>query len=122
MDDPLRPPASHAVAAHGGGRFEPGTDVAAFLDRFAARIARAYHHGELPYAVCDSIVGDLWGLLEGLRMDGVAHDWPVLFQQVYDAFEAGGWHRRPDGSDDPVGTYTDPAIAAIVAALDRTAT
>lgn len=124
MDDPPRLPAPGAATARGPAGFDagsipPGTDVAAFLDRFAARVARAYHRGELPYAVCDSIVGDLWGLLQGLWMDGVAHDWPMLFQQVYDAFEAGAWHRRADGSDDPVGTYTDPAIAAIIAALDR---
>ena len=96
----------------------PGEDIAAFLDRFAARIARAYHAGELPYAVCDSIVGDLFGLLQALAMDGVAHRWPALFQQVHDAFDAGAYHARADGSDDPVATYTDPAIAAIVARLD----
>ncbi|KTT74154.1 hypothetical protein [Sphingomonas endophytica] len=96
----------------------PGEDIAAFLDRFAARIARAYHAGDLPYAIGDSILGDLRGLLEGLWMDGIAHRWPALFQQVHDAFEAGAYHRRADGSDDPVATYTDPAIAAIVARLD----
>ena len=96
----------------------PTEDVAAFLDGFAERLARAYHAGELPYVVCDSIACDLWALLQGLWMDGVAHEWPALFPQVHDAFEAGAWHRRADGSDDPVATYTDPAIAAIVAALD----
>lgn len=99
----------------------PGEDIAAFLDRFAARIARAYHAGELPYAVCDSIVGDLHGLLQALAMDGVAHRWPALFEQVHDAFDAGAYHARADGSDDPVATYTDPAIAAIVARLDALA-
>ncbi|WP_394648451.1 hypothetical protein [uncultured Sphingomonas sp.] len=99
----------------------PGEDIAAFLDRFAARIARAYHAGELPYAVCDSIVGDLSGLLQALAMDGVAHRWPALFEQVHDAFDAGAYHARADGSDDPVATYTDPAIAAIVARLDALA-
>lgn len=101
------------------GAVEEGEDIAAFLDRFAARLARAYHHGELSYAVCDSIASDLWGLLQGLWLDGVAYRWPTLFQQVHDAFEAGAYHARADGSDDPVATYTDPAIAAIVASLDR---
>ncbi|KQN92518.1 hypothetical protein ASE95_07365 [Sphingomonas sp. Leaf231] len=98
-----------------------GEDVAAFLDRFAARLARAYHAGEMPYVVCDSIAGDLWGLLQGLWLDGVAHRWPALFQEVYEAFDAGAYHRLADGSDDPVATYTDPAIAAIVARLDGAA-
>lgn len=97
---------------------EEGEDIAAFLDRFAARLARAYHHGDLSYGVCDSIASDLWGLLQGLWLDGVAHRWPALFQQVHDALAAGAYHARADGSDDPVATYTDPAIAAIVAALD----
>lgn len=95
-----------------------GEGVATFLDRFAERLARAYHAGELPYTVCDSIACDLHGLLQGLWMDGVTHARPALFQQVYDAFEAGACHARADGSDDPVRAYTDPAIAAIVAALD----
>lgn len=96
----------------------PGEDIAAFLDRFAARIARAYHAGEVSYVISDSIVGDLEGLLQGLWMDGVAHRSPTLFQEVAAAFEAGAYHRRADGSDDPVATYTDPAIAAIVTRLD----
>lgn len=116
------PPATTALAAaerlFRDGAPAEGEDIAAFLDRFAARLARAYHHGDLSYAVCDSIAGDLWGLLQGLWLDGVAHRWPALFQQVHDAFEAGAYHARADGSDDPVATYTDPAIAAIVAALD----
>ncbi|WP_028967329.1 hypothetical protein [Sphingomonas phyllosphaerae] len=120
MDDSS--PATTALAAaerlFRDGAIGEGEDIAAFLDRFAARLARAYHHGELSYAVCDSIAGDLWALLQGLWLDGVAHRWPALFQQVHDAFEAGAYHARADGSDDPVATYTDPAIAAIVATLD----
>ena len=115
------PPSTPLAAAErlfSDGAIGEGEDIAAFLDRFAARLARAHHHGELSYAVCDSIAGDLWGLLQGLWLDGVAHRWPALFQQVHDAFDAGAYHARADGSDDPVATYTDPAIAAIVAALD----
>ncbi|MEG8040963.1 hypothetical protein QP166_17060 [Sphingomonas sp. LR60] len=106
---------AHLGAGGSTGAIE---DTAAFLDRFAERLARAYHAGELTYTVCDRIVCDLHGLLQGLWMDGVSHAWPSLFQQVYDAFEAGARHARADGSDDPVRTCTDPAIAAIVAALD----
>lgn len=101
------------------GSIGDGEDIAAFLDRFAARLARAYHHGELSYAVCDSIACDLWALVQGLWLDGVAYRWPALFEQVFEAFDAGARHARADGSDDPVATHTDPAIAAIVATLDR---
>lgn len=101
------------------GSIGEAEDIAAFLDRFAARLARAYHHGELSYAVCDSIACDLWGVVQGLWLDGVAHRWPALFQQVFEAFDAGARHARADGADDPVATRTDPAIAAIVATLDR---
>ncbi|MDR6788782.1 hypothetical protein J2Y58_002147 [Sphingomonas sp. BE138] len=110
-----------ATALRGDSPGGSNEDVAAFLNRFAADVAHAYHRGELPYAVCDSIVCDLRALLDGLWMDGVSHAWPALFQQVYDAFEAGARHARADGSDDPVAAYTDPAIAAIVARLDGAA-
>jgi len=104
-----------------GAAIGAGDDVAAFLDGFAERLARAYHAGDLPFAVCDSIAVDLLGVLQGLWLDGVAHRWPALFQQVYEAFDAGARHARADGSDDPVRRHTDPAIAAIVAALDHAA-
>ena len=47
--------------------------------------------------------------------------WPKLFWRVYEAFDAGELHRKPDKSDDPVSEFTDPEIADIVRDLATSA-
>ncbi|GAA0731804.1 hypothetical protein [Sphingomonas japonica] len=98
---------------------ERGETVVDFLDHFGAEIAKSYHVGELSYAFCDSIVNDLWGLLLQQTVDDSAASWPHTFYRVYDAFDAGEYNRRADGTDDPVAEFTDPAIEEIVAMLRR---
>ena len=95
-----------------------GVTVEDFLDRFGGEIAKSYHARELPYETCDEIVNDLWGLLMQRTANGSSGAWPETFYRVYDAFDAGEYHRRADSSDDPIAQFTDPAIAEIVAALD----
>jgi hypothetical protein len=61
-------------------------------------------------------VNDLWGVLIQRHVDKVDR-WPDLLYEVYDAFDAGEYHRRPDRSDDPIAEFTNTSIATIVARL-----
>lgn len=128
MDDTLRLLASRTVGEDGiwvsaddllDWSIGRGETIVSFLDRFGGEIAKAYHAGELSFAICDGIMNDLWGLLLRQTVDGSAGSWPEIFYRVYDAFDAGECHRQTDGSEDPVANFTDPAIGKIVAMLER---
>lgn len=68
------------------------------------------------FEFCDAVVNQLWGLLIEKQRSG-AFTPPGLFMRVYEAFDAGEYHRTADASDDPIATFTDPQIAAIVRGL-----
>ena len=91
--------------------------VSIFLDQMGELIARKYHSGNLTFEFCNSLVNDLWGvLIERVHMPGEIA-WPDLFHEVYEAFDAGEYHRTSDQSDDPIADFTDPLIAVIVGKL-----
>ncbi|HEV7307417.1 hypothetical protein [Ensifer sp.] len=87
-----------------------------FYNAAAAEIAGKYHHGVLTYVFCDGVMNDLWSAVqEGF---GSGHNAPPQpFYDVYEAFDAGEYHRQEDGSDDPVADFTDPLIAELAARL-----
>lgn len=91
--------------------------VPTFLNEISRALALAYQAGDSSYEFCDSLINDLWAIF----MDRVGKPneikCPDLFIEVYDAFDAGEYHRSPDKSDNPVADYTDPQIAKIVAEL-----
>ncbi len=94
---------------------ESGETISALLDRLGDEIAKGYHARTLSYEFCDEVMNYLFAeLMEALLEDPALPD-PALFHQVYDAFDAGEYHRREDRSDDPIAEFTDPAIADIVA-------
>jgi len=66
-------------------------------------------------------VNDLWNLLIERTIVDPTNAWPETFYRVYDAFDAGEYSLRSDGShsNDPVSEFTDPAIAGIIATLKR---
>lgn len=94
---------------------ERGLNLPDFLDVIGIEIAKRYHFGERSFEFSDSLVNDLWGLL----IDRVAHNndirWPDDFYEVYEAFDAGEFHRLPDRSDNPQADFTKPLIAAFLA-------
>jgi hypothetical protein len=94
-----------------------GTTLTQFLDKIGGDLAKAYSDGELTYKFCDTIVNDLFALLVARAVTDSQEAWPMLFDEVYDAFDAGEYYHRADRSDDPVVEFTNPAIAAIVAKL-----
>ncbi len=88
------------------------------LDVIGAELARKYHQGVVNYEFGDSLANDLEGILISRHEQLGDGEWPSLFWDVYEAFDAGEFQRPTDGNADPVALYTDPAIADIVANLD----
>jgi hypothetical protein len=93
---------------------ESDEDEARFFNEIGAEIAKRYNAGELSYEFCDLVVNDLWGLLMKSQLRDPQGLWPDTFSEVYEAFDAGEYHRQADRSDDPIAEYTAPAVAAIV--------
>ena len=91
-------------------RWSSGNPTLAFQDALALAVARAYHAGRLSYTICDEVMNDLyWIVISGRPMR-----LPPLLYEVFEAFDAGEFHRRRDKTDDPVAEHTDPWIAEIV--------
>lgn len=83
-----------------------------FYNSAALEIAKGYHRRELSYTFCDGVMNDLWsGVQEGFGLGN--NEVPEPFYQIYDAFDAGEYHRKLDKSHDPVAEFTDPAIAEL---------
>lgn len=93
---------------------EQALTVSEFLDRFGLEIARKYDSGMLFYSFCDDIVNELWVMLLDWMDKPMAEPWPNTFYEVFDAFDAGEFHRLADRSDDPIADFTKPLIAEIV--------
>lgn len=91
-----------------------GQTVSNFLDSFGFELASRFHRRQLSYAFCDEVVNELWVILMGWIGRHLSAPWPVTFSEVYDAFDAGEYHRKEDRTDDPVGDFTKPMIAQIV--------
>ena len=88
------------------------------LDLIGAELARRYHQGAVNYEFGDSVANDLEGILISRHQQVADGEWPRLFWEVYEAFDAGEFRRPKDGNADPVALYTDPALAEIVADLN----
>lgn len=95
-----------------------GLSASAFLDRIGGVTASKYHAGQATFEFCDSLINDLWNVL--IERVGKANEIysPELFYEVYDAFDAGEYHRSADMSDNPIADFTDPLIAQIVGKLN----
>jgi hypothetical protein len=88
----------------------------AFYNLIAVEIAAGYYREELTYDFCDGVMNDLWEAVRaGFRPDII--EIPEPFFEIYQAFDAGEFHRKPDGSDDPIADFTDPLIAELVTRL-----
>lgn len=88
-----------------------------FYNSTALEIAKGYHRGELSYTFCIGVMNDLWsGVQEGFGPS--KNEMPEPFFEVYEAFDAGEYHRKPDRSDDPAAEFTDPAIAELATRFD----
>lgn len=89
-----------------------------FMDQLGAELAKRYHQKRVSYEFGDSLANDLWSeMISRFGESGSQSDWSNLFFEVYEAFDAGEYHRSNDGDVDPVELYTEPAIAEIVSKL-----
>lgn len=85
-----------------------------FYDSVSLEIAQEYQAGGLSFEICDGIMNDLWPMVvEGLMLSG-EHELPCPFYEIYEAFDAGEYHRKADRSDDPVELYTKPMIEELL--------
>ncbi|MBL0374560.1 hypothetical protein JJB09_21335 [Rhizobium sp. KVB221] len=76
----------------------------------ALEIALGYHRGELSYNFCDGAMNDLWSAVRAGCGTGTNQVSEPFFE-IFEAFDAGEFHRKHDNSDDPVGDFTDPLVA-----------
>jgi hypothetical protein len=88
-----------------------------FYDGVAAELARGYFERRYSFDFCDAVVNQLYALMISKQHLDPSPPWPKLFWRVYEAFDAGEWHRLANKSDDPIAEFTDPEIAEIVREL-----
>lgn len=89
-----------------------------FYNSTALQIARMYNRGELTYEFCDNAMNDLWSAVLA-ALSPKSDQLPEPFFEIYEAFDAGEYHRRADRSDDPIADFTDPLIAALLTRNSR---
>ena len=101
----------HSLSAEEILAWAGAIDNWAFYNTVALDIARGYYRGELSYTFCDGLMNDLWFTVTvGLKNGEMV---PYPFFEIFEAFDAGEFHRKADRSDDPVADFTDPAISDI---------
>jgi hypothetical protein len=78
-------------------------------DVLALRLAFGFHNKSFDFGFCDRVVNNLQAVMV------VRHeDWPMLFWDVFLAFDAAEFYPNGDRSIDPVEAFTRPQIAQIV--------
>ena len=95
---------------------EDGADESRFFNDVAAELAAGYSQGRYSYEFGDFAANALWATY----LHSVGHGrseipYPALAISVFEAFDAG--ELASAAVPDPVSTYTDPEIAAIVSKL-----
>lgn len=88
-------------------------EVTARFDALGLELARRYSSGECSFSFCDWVVNKAYSDLTS-RLPPGGLDYPVLFDEIYQAFDDGEWDHHGK-SEDPVSEFTNPAIAAILA-------
>ncbi|WP_166417544.1 hypothetical protein [Cochlodiniinecator piscidefendens] len=82
------------------------------LHEIAITVAKNYHDQSINYDTADRIMNCLWPIFLAKTTD-----LPPPFWDIFQAFDAGEFHRNADKSDDPVKEYTDPMITQIIARM-----
>jgi hypothetical protein len=80
------------------------------LNYFATCLANMYYRGDLNYEFCDALVNIAWSDILSEFGGEKTDAWPSDFYEVYEAFDAGEFHRKEDKSDDPEIDHTVPLI------------
>ncbi|BBU54535.1 hypothetical protein KU6B_08000 [Mameliella alba] len=83
-----------------------------FYNSVALMITEKYAAGLLSYRTCDCIMSDLWrAWLSGFESGTMV---PDPFYEIFEAFDAGEYHRSPEKTDDSVKDHTDHRITEIL--------
>lgn len=109
-------PLKETVAAWTDGSV---ADEMSLYDSVGAELARRYFEKRYSFDFCDAVVNKLYVLVIAKQVRNPTPPWPKLFWRVFEAFDAGEFHRSADKSDDPVANFTDPEVAEIIRDLDR---
>ena len=88
--------------------------LTAFYNSAGLEVAQRFHNGSLSYAIGDAIMNDLWNLALDDLDDLDAQQVPEPFYQIYEAFDAGEYHRTSNKAEDPVAEFTKPMITEIL--------
>ncbi len=82
------------------------------FDEIAKLLALGYNTSELTFEFCDMVVNDL-----STPVTNTSGPRPLVFWEVYWAFDEGEHYHGDNRDEDPVEVYTRPMIARIVAVL-----
>ena len=93
------------IAASGWSRSQ-------LFDEIAMYLAFGFNGSELSFEFCDAVVNDL-----SAPVTNTGGTRPMVFWQVYSAFDEGEYYHDNNQSVDPVDVYTRPMIARIVERL-----
>jgi len=109
VSDPSQPITHEDVT-----RLAKAIGLTAFYNSAGLEVAQRFDNGSLSYAICDAIMNDLWNLALDDLDDLDAQQLPEPFYQIYEAFDAGEYHRRSNKAEDPVAEFTQPMITEIL--------
>jgi hypothetical protein len=83
-----------------------------FYNSVSLEVAKRFHDGSLSFRICDQIMNNLWSIVVSNLDNSII---PTPFFEIYEAFDAGEYHRLAEKGDDPVTEFTKPLIAEILA-------
>lgn len=86
----------------------------ALFDQIGIRLAAGFDRGDLDYDFCDRVVNALIGYVYFGFVSDNSLERPEIFWQVFEAFDDGEYWRKDKPWENPIETYTRPAIASIV--------
>lgn len=107
------------IARWTGKAFNPQTPDTEFLNELSLELARQYSARRITYELADAAMNDLFRiLLHEYETEDRLMKASICFS-VFEAFDAGEYHRRADKSDNPVAEHTDPEIEKILKSVGQ---
>jgi hypothetical protein len=90
---------------------ETGLLRSELYDRIALYLAHGFHERHLEFGFCDCVVNDFYSV--AIHTDRIL-ELPTTFWHTFEAFDQGEFYHDKYQLEDPIETYTRPAIAEIV--------
>lgn len=96
-----------------GWMFEAKLDHANLLNQMSINVAVRFDRCEVSYQAADWLMNNLWFAFVATQLAI-----PTIFDNIYEAFDAGEYIHSEDKNCDPVEKYTRPAIKEILGRLE----